>query len=119
MLTLLRLIVGLFCVLVLVVSSVGALLGGMIMLISLFLALFGADSAIGIPLGGILFVFAALFALLSGNAAKECFDHDDGKSELTELASRVKRFFTMSVWQIGIAMSCILFAVGLIWSFFR
>lgn len=30
-----------------------------------------------------------------------------------------KRFFTMSVWQIGIAISFVLFAIGLIWSFVR
>lgn len=35
------------------------------------------------------------------------------------VAESAKRFFTMSVWQIGIATSFVLFAVGLIWSVFR
>lgn len=35
------------------------------------------------------------------------------------LAERAKRFFTMSVWQIGIVISFILFAVGLLWTLFR
>lgn len=118
MLILLRLIVGFFCQWVLVVSSMGVLLGGLIMLIGLFGLLCGSGSAFGF--GGILFIFSALLAERSGNAAKECFEFEGGdvKSEVFAIASTVKRFFTMSVWQVGIAVSFILFAIGLIWSLF-
>lgn len=113
-----KLFIGSFFLFVLAISSIGVLVGGLIAVSSMVGMLLGFESALWILVGGIILFFSAVLCAISFHEARECVESDVWKSEVY-LRAQTKRFFTMSVWQLGLVASFILFAIGLIWSVFR
>lgn len=113
-----KLFIGSFFLFVLAISSMGVLVGGLIAVVSAIGMFFGMGSAMWIFVGGIILFFSAVLCTISFQEARECIESDVWRSKVY-LRAQTKRFFTMSVWQLGLVASFTLFVIGLIWSVFR